>query len=251
MKSKSTNSSLPSQNLTSQYLNARIEATGGLTGTFWNQMCALLKSKLPVSEATDRIEDHIHEAFCKLIRRNVLRDRILEGRAISDRHLATFVLRSAYNDCRDEGVNPVARELYGARSQKERKMGVRIKDNPLGADPRVILFRSEQTEKPAYNVQGIKDIAESEDSPLTHKRVEDAIFTNQCWGEIEKILRAKKPSVWQKYLKFIQMRFEGARLSDIAEHEGVSDWQVSAIMADVKKTMQEAADEHLLDFIYS
>ena len=47
------------------------------------------------------------------------------------------------------------------------------------------------------------------------------------------------------------MRFEGARLSDIAEHEGVSDWQVSAIMADVKKTMQEAADEHLLDFIYS
>ena len=106
-------------NLTSLYLSQLLEATGGYNGKVINQMRLALSIRLPKSLAADGIDDHLHNFFDRLIRRDSLRKVLKAGYRPNLKTLISFAVRSAYTDCRGMGVDALTRQLFKARTTRE------------------------------------------------------------------------------------------------------------------------------------
>jgi len=232
----------PPKNITSEFIERRLKATGGINGPLWNLFRTTLRAHLTISDTTDRIEEHIQEAMLRLIRRDALRERLMDGQSIEDTQLSSYILRSAYNDCRDEGTEPTSRELYGALTERERRNG--IKRGPV-TDPRVIWKRDSDK----WDTAMIVEIRDTEGSG-TNEAVIDAIYFEECWQKIEAIIKAKKPHAWKRYLAVLKLRAEGARVKEIAEIEKVSPYRAASIISEVRRVVREAKDGDLLNFLY-
>jgi len=229
------------KNITTQFLECRIKATGGINGTLWNLFRMTLKAHLTISDTTDRIEDHLQTAMYRLMHRDALRDRILSGMTIEDTQLSSYILRSAFNDCRDEGTEPTSREMYGALTDKERSSGT--KRGPI-SDSRVIWAKDSDR----WDASSISEIWDA-DGSYTQEATIDQIYFDECWGKIEAIVKAKKPHAWERYINILKMKAEGARVKDIAEAEKVSPNRAASIISEARRVIREASDENLLGFI--
>lgn len=232
----------PPQNITGEFIERRLKATGGLNGPLWNLFRTTLKAHLTISDTTDRIEEHIQEAMLRLIRRDALRERLMDGQPIEDTQLSSYILRSAYNDCRNEGTEPTSRELYGALTERERRNG--IKRGPV-TDPRAIWKRDSDK----WDTAMIAEIRDTE-GPGTSEAIIDTIYFEECWQRIEAIIKAKKPHAWKRYLAVLKLRAEGVRVKEIAEIEKVSPYRAASIISEVRRVVREADDEGLLNFLY-
>lgn len=229
------------KNITAEFLERRLKATGGIEGHLWNLFRTTLKAHLTISDTTDRIDDHIQTGLMRLISRDALRERLMSGQAVEDTQLSNYILRSAYNDCRDEGTEPTSREMYGALTEKERATGV--KRGPV-ADSRVIWAKNSDRWDTA-TITEIKDTG----SPMSTEAVQDAIYFEECWEKIEAIVREKKPHAWRRYVQVLKQRVEAFRVKEIAEGENVSPYRAASIIAEARRVVREAEEEGKLDFI--
>ena len=111
----------PKGNVTALWLSEHLKPQPGhAVPPLLKKMRFEVSKKCRISAEMGVIDDHINQFFERIIRRDALRKRIEEGKSISYSHLATFAVRSAYTDIRDSGTNPVTREMFHARTEKER-----------------------------------------------------------------------------------------------------------------------------------
>ena len=223
-------------NLTGEFLGQRIKETGGHQGDLMKMMAGAVAKKLPISARTNRVEDHVQNCLLRLIQRDSLRERILAGKKIPDSLLSTYAVRAGYTDIRDEGKDPVARELYGARTQSERQHGVVTA--PM-SDPRIVWQRGDDG-----HAGEMMDIAsEPLDAP---NAVDDWIQFEGIMERIEDIVREKKPKAWMRYVGIIRMRVCGFTVKEIAHEEGVSPHRAASIVAEARRCVKEAGSDSLL-----
>jgi hypothetical protein len=178
----------------------------------------------------------------RLVSRDALRDRLENEMIPEDTQIASYILRSAYNDCRDEGTEPASREMYGALTEKERAMG--FKRGPI-TDPRVIWDKD--TDK--WRSDLILDIKDT-GAQTSSKFHEDALYFEECWEKIEDIIKKKKPHSWKRYVSVLRLKAEGARVKDIAEAEKLTPYRAASILSQSRRFVKNANKMQLLSFLY-
>jgi len=218
-------------NVTSNFLGQRISETGGDKGTLMSIMRRAVIKHLPVSHTAGIVDDHIQNCFCRMISRDSLANRLEEGGVISDHALAMFAVRAGFTDIRDSATDPVCRELYGARTEKERDNGVVL---PPSTDKRVT-WSTDEGESSVWLT-----IADDAAGP------EDIVTFQRMWERLENTIRVKKPHVSERYINILRMRINGCTMKDIAEKENVSPFRAAALMAEVRRVLKSAVDGNSL-----
>jgi hypothetical protein len=228
-----------SRNLTAEWLGKH------LTAEIRNLMIMTVGSKLPVSASTNQVEDHVQECLTRLIYRDSLRERIMEGVEITPSHLASYAFRSACSDIRSMGTNPVCREIYGARTETERRKAK--EDGSEGRrwglkDSRVSFQKGED------GVSAVLEIADEEGTAL-----EDVQAFETFWTRMESVLKWRVPGAWPRYAKILRMKVEGGTTKEIAKELGVSDSRTTTMMAVARGIIREAREagffDHCLDVV--
>lgn len=213
------------KNATSKFLDKRIRDTGGLCGSFMKVLKAAVVSKLPVSNAVGMVEDHVQNCFERLIRRDSLRERLAAGHTITDQQIAMFAVRAGYTDIRDSGTDPVAREMFGARTEREREKGVVT--NPI-TDPRVVWASPDSGEAPGTWVDIADNVANQEDE----------MQFAQIWSRLEDTIRKHKPHAADRYIGILRAKVDGNTVNDIANDEAVSNFRANSMMSEIRRVLR-------------
>lgn len=210
-------------NTTAQFLDQRLKETGGLDGVFWGTLRAAVASRFPISARSDLLDDHIQTCMMRLIHRDALRERVVSGQNITDTHIATYVVRSAINDCRDAATEPLTRELYGARTAKERIEGQAAVSS---ADPSKVTWDADEG---CWD-----DIVD----PTPATAIEDKMEFTEIWGALEKIVKQKYPKNWKQHMRFIKLRSEERTIQETATRMRLPLNQVHALKTGIQKCQE-------------
>lgn len=214
------------KNITSVWLEQRIRETGGNHGSFLQGIRSSLAKSLPISARSAMIEDHLNNFILKLIRNDSLRERIENQIKITDGQLRLFAVRSGHTDTRKTATEPVDRELYSSRTDRERTRGVHISQN-YAANFSVI--RSQDTDNP-----GVLDYADSS-SPTP----EDEAAFNEAWQMLEKQIKEVKPNASSRYIRILRMKVDGLTVDEIALAESVTTFRASSILAELRRSLRD------------
>lgn len=217
----------PQKNATARFLDKRLCETGGINGTLWNLLRGTLAKRLSLSAKVGFLDDHIQNCWLKLIRLDALKSRIEDGVNISDSHLATYVMRTACTDVRDMATEPVCRELYGARTEKERQTGTMISH---ASDQQVCWDTSGDTTV-------VMDIVDTDAS------MDERLQFEQLWSEVEQSIRDKKPKAGGRYAGIMHALYNGMTVKEIARQENVSPYRAAGMVAEARRCAREAAEE--------
>jgi len=219
------------KNSTALFLEERLKGPKGLKGPFWNHLRNSISKRLPKSAEADTVDDHIQNCWLKMIRLDALRTRIEAGLHINASHLITYATRTAFTDIRNMGTEPVCRELYGARTERERRRGTYL---PPIRDSRLSGYRKSATATTWVDVV---------DTGLT---LDERVSFEQMWLLVEKVIRTKKPNAGARYVKIVEALFKGFTVKDIASDETVSPYRAAGIIAEARRCMREAAKDGML-----
>jgi hypothetical protein len=223
----------PSQkakNATARFLDKRLKAKGGMTKSpLYQTMRAAVTRKLPVSAASDQIDDHIQQFLQRLISRDALAEWIDSGQEIPDTRIAGFAIRSAYTDCRDSSRNPVCRTLYGAKNEKE--LATPVTDVPLTVMSPQIAAVQDEDENLLYEV--IDTMSPS---------VEETLAFQSIWQEIEDTLKARRPQTWGRYVEVVRLKAEGHSMDEIREKLSVSTNRAAALLSEARSVLRKAGE---------
>jgi len=234
--------SAPDKNYTSEWLSTHLRPTGRSgESKLMRAMKAAVRSKCPISAQSDKVEDHIQEFLLKLVRRDGLRKKILAGDKITYSHLASYAVRSAWTDARNAGTEPVEREMYGARTERERR---EWGDTPLPELPQTkpdsrLIWGGEEDGNSA--IVGVVDAANPPDV-LFQQRKDFEVM----WSRIETVMRSQKPQAWERYSGILRMKYQGLSTDDIAEKENVSTHRAASLIQEAKSAIRAVGFESLM-----
>lgn len=224
-------------NITSRFLDRRILETGGLEGTLWNKLRATVRNRLPISAVTSQVDDHIQNCFLRLISRDALKKKLAAGEVITNEKLAFYAMNAGITDIRNDGTEPVSRELYGARTERERKQNIVM--GPAN-DDRVVWQDSEGEKSGAW-----LDLADT-DSSMSAESTTSQLQFNSIWAQVQEAVRKKKPHAGDRYVNVLRLKASGLTVKEIAESEGVSPFRAASLMAEARRVVREASAEGLI-----
>ena len=219
----------PKENLTNKWL-----ALHGRNPKLFRMVQYTLGKKLPLSAATGQVDDLMQEFFAALIRRDGLRKRILEGKEVTYTHVAAYAVNFARNQIRNNGTDPVQRQLYGARTEYERKHGHAV-DERAPADTWRVVQRVED------------DGTVSTDVVAREVGTDTEIDFSRVWPVVEQALYRKHPTDAESHLRVIKASAMGLSCSEIAQQEGVASSRISTILQEGRDAFQEAREWFDLD----
>jgi DNA-directed RNA polymerase specialized sigma24 family protein len=226
----------PTENATSRFLSAALAKPDS---KLLNTMHRYVAKNMPVSATVGVIDDHINNCFVKLIARDALAGRIAAGSEIKDHHVATWAVRSAYGDIRSDGTEPVTREMYGARTDRERRSTIKEVTDTI-SDPRVIFAASGEDGSTGSSWADIADT----DSSFTAGAAEDRVQFDQVWKQVEEItLASRKPAEGRRNLSILRMRAAGLSTKEIADKQGISLCSANNLIARVRDVILEGFEE--------
>jgi hypothetical protein len=212
------------RNATSNFLDKRLRETGGMTGSFMAHLRAAVAYHLPVSRTVGIIEDHVQNCFLRLISRDSLAKRLADGYTITNAQVALFAVRAGYTDIRDSGTDPVCREMYGARTEREREKGVVTM--PI-TDPRIVWAQPDDE-----NAGTWVDIADNDTNQ------EDVLNFADIWQRLEDTIRKHKPNAADRYIEILRAKAQGSSINDIADTEDVSPFRAASMMAEIRRVLR-------------
>jgi len=216
---------LNGKNLTAEYLDQRIKVTGGLKGTLWTLLRWAVARKLPPSAAAGLVDDHIHNCMMRLISRDSLRNKLLAGIKIPDTLLASYAVRAAYTDIRDWGTNPVTREVYGARTEREREKKVVL---PPISDPRVIWNADKNPDDPPVDIAG--DPRGFGGAVSLEEALDFQIYLD-C---IDDLIERKYPEQHDAFKSVVDLKMKGCNLPEILAEVPISPRHVNQMLAEAR-----------------
>lgn len=217
----------PTKNRTSKLLDERLKAPGGMRNSgLYKAMKTALQRKLPVSAATDQIDDHIQMYLQRLIHRDGLRDWLEAGNEVSNSRIASFAVRSAFTDCRDSARNPICRTLYGAKTEKE-----------LDAPDDIDHLWSSEVAKVAK--VGEEDSLLFEVVDTMNPSIEEALMFRSIWAEIEETLQRRKPEKSEQYSQVLRLAVQGHSLKEIQEKMGVPENKANSLLSEARGLLKK------------
>lgn len=215
-------------NVTARFLERRL--IGGQRSDLYKAVTFQLKRKMRVSSVYGMIDDHAQEFFANLIHRDALAGRIAAGDDIPNSWLASCAVNSARNDARNNGSNPVCRELMGARTDRERRSATIPMSDPEAPTP---VWERDGDDGPA-TVQHFVD-TKPWDPTVSDQAEHEAMFE-----VLSRVMKVKKPQAWSRYVGIVVARADGHQLKDIAVKEKVSRNRAATMLAEARKVLREA-----------
>lgn len=209
----------------------------------YEKLVAAVSYKLPLSAKTGQAEDHVMQHITRMIERDSLRDAIVAGNPPSDGKLRSYVVNGGRNDIRDMGTNPVCRELYGARTDRERAELARAftEEN----QPREWPLKDKRL---SWSDDGVHLLAEVSDDLDLAQAAEDMLdFEMHLWPLITQTIEEAKPGADERYVEVAWDAFLDTPIKDAAEKFGVSEHRAASMRAEARRVLREARDEGYLD----
>jgi len=202
-----------------------------------------LAQRCPVSASAGQIEDHIQEFILRFIQRDGLRSRLLGGKKITYTHLATYATRSAYNDIRNRATEPVCREVFGARTEQERKKAKELakeREEEGRTESGPVPGRKVTAEGGACGGSRTEGLLYIQDPSATHDDLWAARRSfERVWVRISEAMRKSKPRAWKRYLGLLWLQLvEGLSVKEIASLEGVTDVRAATMIQEAKKAVR-------------
>lgn len=209
----------PQPNLTAKWFDKHLRKP-----ELMRLMRQALSKHLPVSARTHQIEDHMQEYFLRAIRRDAFAKVLAEGGDLPYSKVVAYCLNSGRTDARDAGTEPVCRTLFGARTEKERRM-----------QPVV-----ELTEVPAAKTWDSDGSLVPQDEVVT---IEDESF-EQVWHRIEEMVEEKKPQAWERYSSVLLMIYRGGlTVAEVGVQLNVSRNRAATIIAEARRCVRESLND--------
>ena len=223
-------------NLTARWLAEHLRAPGGMEHSdLYRAMASAIASKCSVSASSQQVEDHISECLSRLIHRDSLRNRLMTGQKVTTSHLCTYAVRSAWTDARNSATNPVCREMYGARTDAERRKAKVEGERRWGLrDPRVVVTKDED------GVAQLMDIA-----VYDHDEIIDNDHFDDMWARMMAALEKKMPKPYKRYARVLQVKYLGGTTHEVATEMGVSLTGAPSMIAEARRVLREARDSGL------
>ena len=210
----------------------------------YQAMAAAVSSKMRISVQANMVDRHVQTCFMRLISRDALASRILSKTNIPHSWVATCAVRSAFTDARGDGTNPVTREFYGARTERERrklKEQQPVETVPVCTDP-----RTRGTWTSSDSDQVMLEIMDSEGlGPATE--VEWRLDFERTWSRITEAMQEQKPKAWERYLSLLEMKLRGKSTKQIASAAGVSNHRGASMLAEARAVCKEADRDGFLE----
>ena len=228
-------------NVTARYLDDQFKAPGGMQNSpLYRIMHAAISRRLPGSLNAGLVDDHIQQCVVWLIARDSFRNKLEGNAVISHSAMATFGVNSAINDCRNLSRNPVCREIYGARTDKERKDLENEPDTPRRwqhTDPRVS-WTTSNTGTPEMDLMEEQEVS-----------IEEYLDFEVVFQEVVETLQERKALAWERYSNITRkMVVEGYTAGDVQKTEGVSRHRAATILAESRRVLRAARAEGDLSF---
>lgn len=226
----------PSTNITSQWLTERLG--DGLYSTLTSSVAA----KFRISVARNMVDDHVNTFLAKLIQRDSLRERLILGKPVYNSQLASWCCRSAQNDIRSMGTDPVSRTMYGAQTITERKRGSRSTYN--SANTRQIAM---------YTVKGATvdesrtiEILDEGSSPAS--ALESKQRLHQLYQQMKRSLRKTNTGnlTHLEVVGILDAMIEGSTVAEISHRFGLTLSRTHTVVGRMRRTLREARDNGLL-----
>jgi hypothetical protein len=188
------------------------------------KMRITLSKRLPVSANTDQVEDHIQNFLLRMIRRDAFAKHLESGRCLPYSKVVAYCVNSGRTDARDMGKEPVCREMFGARTEKERRLRAADTADPAFGEPTA----------GEWDTDG--NIVPPNDIPMTEEEAGDF---DALWSRIETIVYDRKPQAWERYTGLLAMKAQGYTIREIAEHEGVSRNRAASMLAEARRHVRD------------
>jgi hypothetical protein len=211
----------PERSLTSQFLDERLAA--GL----YDRLLRAVSKKFRVSATCRMVEDHVHTYLAKLVQRDALHDRLTLGQPIYDSKVATWCCRSAQNDIRGMGTNPITRAIYGAQTATERRLGQSRAG--VAATPVQVVTLSTDEDAGGYNVDFIDDHCQITDNELQERA--DVLLS----GFVDKLAAVSDHR--KEDLVVLHLLAQEYTATEIADAQGWTRGQAKARIARVRQLL--------------
>jgi len=215
----------PGYNQTAQWLDENVDEQT------LQRLYAYLAKKLPRSLQFRKIREHVHNKLVSLIDLDSFAGRINRGETIYFSQLKVYCYRSAVSDLMADGRDPVSRTLYGASTLRERRDGEQVVPLTTQEFHPVYVNDGDESGGPLLDASGRNleaDILERE-------------AVSHGLAEVERALRALKPSVADRYLGVIESQCEGLAIQELADREGVGYDRASTLIQTVRNTLRMSA----------
>ena len=222
-------------NVTAKWLNDQLKfKRGEPERQLHRKMRIALSKRLPVSANTDQIEDHIQNFLLRVIRRDAFAKILMDGRTLPHSKVVAYCVNSGRTDARDMGKEPVCREMFGARTEKERRLRAVDGATPAFGDPSV----------GEWDTDG--NLVLPEGAPMTEEEVLDF---DAIWSRIETIVYDRKPQAWERYAGLLALKMQGYTTREIADKEGVSRNRVASMLAEARRHVRDGREEGDLAYL--
>lgn len=206
-------------NATSIWLGQHMNPNGQL----YAMMRGALAKRLPVSANADMLDDHIQNFVMRAIRRDSFAKRLEDGGDIPYSKVVSYAVNSGRTDARDMGTEPVCREMYGARTERERR-------DQRDGEPQF-----GNTSGASWDTDG-NVVPDEEDNAVIDDTTADF---DELWREIERTVEDHKPQAWQRYASILAMKARGFSTREIAQAEGVSRNRAASMLAEARRVVRE------------
>lgn len=170
-----------------------------------------IRARCQVSHYIGTTMDHVQEYLRRAIHRDAFRSRLEAGQSIPLSQVAVFALRSAQNDIRNSGSEPVCRELYGARTEREVKHG----DGP--ERDRSTWRKSARMRSVRAEEGSVVDMADAVDGVSSAPSLDETVAFQQVWSRLEVHIRKTfQAGEIDLILAFLRARMQGASIAETA-----------------------------------
>jgi len=167
----------------------------------------------------------------RLISRDSFAERVLLGEHITVSQVLLYASRSAFNDARGSGTEPVCRELYYARTETERKNGIRLNVGESTGLGEQIVYAHGDNDTWHTPVVEVVDTYH-----LPQACVEAKLTLSRVFAVFEEIGRGDD-------MVLIRLKAEGHSYEEIAGIQGLSSSEVRKRISAARKAFLEYADE--------
>lgn len=188
-------------------------------------MKGAITKRLPVSARADLVEDHVHTYIMRAIRRNSYATVLRDGGCLPYSKVVSYCLNSGRTDARDMGTNPVCREMYGARTERERVNGVRVTDD--SDTPHTLEGRQ------CFDGDGNLVIPD-----MTDMTVKTGLDFERVWGRVQEIVNSRLTH-GEQYIQVLVHRANGLNLQEIAETEGITRNRAATMLSTARRCLRE------------
>jgi hypothetical protein len=191
-------------------------------------LVSFLTAKLTTSRRMDLIEDHVQTFLCRLVERDTLRDHLVEGKEPSPSVLRIWLMQSAATELRGWGVDASLRVSRGAKTNRDRLVDAGKKV----AAP--VIHESPVVEISSFYENG--DVYTDYFDPKATSPEGAAIDLQM----IEVYRRRIREKLTERHAALFDSLVEGAKRREVAEEQGLTTGQVTAMLARIREVVTDA-----------